>query len=85
MIHRDDVRRLVREELGKRLVSRFGSEVSIESVEAPRSRAHLHSALLEIYHGPECSEDLDFPIRESCVIEPDRPCYNSGYCKKLGY
>lgn len=73
MIHRDDVRRLVREELSKRLAA------------GGRSRAHLHSALLEIYHGPECSEDLDFPIRESCVIEPDRPCYNSGYCKRLGY
>jgi hypothetical protein len=20
-----------------------------------------------------------------CVIEPDRPCYQSGYCKRLGY
>lgn len=43
------------------------------------------AALLEIYQGPECTEDPDYPIRKPCVIEPDRPCTNSGYCKKLGY
>ncbi len=44
-----------------------------------------HAALLDIIEGPECTDDLDFPIRKPCLIEPDRPCYNSGYCKKLGY
>ena len=73
MMYRDDVRGLVREDLNKRLAA------------GGRSRAHLHSALLETHHRSECSEDLDFPIRASCVIEPDRPCYNSGYCKRLGY
>jgi hypothetical protein len=73
VIHREDIRRLVREELMRRLAS------------AVPVRARFQSALLEIDTGPECTEDLDFPVRRSCVIEPDRPCYNSGYCKKLGY
>lgn len=73
MIRRDDVRRLVREELQKRLAM------------TGQPRAHIHAALLEIYAGSECREDLDFPVRKDCVIEPGRPCYNSGYCKKLGY
>ena len=25
------------------------------------------------------------PTRIPCVIEPGRPCTNSGYCKKLGH
>ncbi|MGH9332256.1 MAG: hypothetical protein ACRD21_00705 [Vicinamibacteria bacterium] len=36
-----------------------------------------HPALLEIHREPE--------IARPCVIEPDRPCYHSGYCKRLGY
>ena len=64
------VRALVREELEKRL-ARHGES--------------LHPALGEIFREGECSEDPDFPVRAPCVIEPDRPCYNSGYCKKLGY
>jgi len=63
------VRALVREELSKRLA---------------RAEA-AHPALGEIFSGLECSEDPDYPLRRPCVIEPDRPCYNSGYCKKLGY
>lgn len=69
-LDRGVVRALVREELERRLVRR--SETG-------------HPALGEILRGIECSEDHDFPIRRPCVIEPDRPCYNSGYCKKLGY
>ena len=34
---------------------------------------------------PGCNEDLDSPTRIPCVIEPDRPCTNSGYYKKLGH
>lgn len=70
-IDRARVRALVRAELQKRLG-------------AP-PQARVHAALLEIYQGDECSEDLDAPTRKPCVIEPDRPCTNSGYCKKLGY
>ena len=40
----------------------------------------VHAALLEIYH-----DDPDAPIPKACVIEPDRPCTQSGYCKKLGH
>jgi hypothetical protein len=64
------VRALVREELVKRLAGRGES---------------AHPAFGEIFRGVECSEDPDFPVRQPCVIEPERPCYNSGYCKKLGY
>lgn len=63
------VRALVREELLRRL----------------GARAEPHPALGEIFREGECREDSDFPVRRPCVIEPDRPCYNSGYCKKLGY
>ena len=69
-IDRERVRRLVRRELMKRLDER-------PSV--------MHAALVEFYQGPECNEDPDFPTRRPCVIEPHRPCYNSGYCKKLGH
>jgi hypothetical protein len=52
-------------------------------------RALVRQALEErfsvIAPGPECSEDMDFPIRKPCLIEPHRPCYNSGYCRKLGH
>ena len=71
-VDRARVRQLVRRELEHRLGA------------AP-SRIHAHAALLEIYPGPECNEDLDFPTRKPCVIEPDRPCTNTGYCKKLGH
>ena len=72
-LDRARVRALVRAELEKRLD------------EPPPAR--VHAALLEIYQGPapECNEDLDSPTRIPCVIEPDRPCTNSGYCKKLGH
>lgn len=68
-LERERVRAVVREELARRLSS------------APRS----HPAFLEIHVEAECAEDLDFPTRRPCVIEPDKPCYNSGYCKRLGY
>jgi hypothetical protein len=69
---RDRVRALVREELERRL--------------SPE-----HPALLVIVSGTddaptpsECLDATDLP-QQPCVIEPDRPCYNSGYCKRLGY
>ncbi len=70
-IDRARVRALVRAELEKRL-------------DKPPP-ARVHAALLEIYQGPETNEDLDSPTRKPCVIEPDRPCINSGYCTKLGH
>lgn len=73
-VDRNRVRSLVRAELEKHLGS---------SPPAPKVRAA--AAFLEIYPGPECNEDLDFPTRKRCVIEPHRFCINSGYCKKLGY
>lgn len=69
-VDRRVVRALVREELLRRLSG---------------AKSAIHPALGEIFRGPECSEDPDFPVRRPCVIEPDRPCYNSGYCKKLGH
>jgi hypothetical protein len=72
-IDRARVRALVRAELEKRLD------------EEPPVR--VHAALLEIYQGPApgWSEDVDSGIRKPCIIEPDRPCTNSGYCQKLGH
>ena len=72
-IDRNRVRALVRAELERRLHSSRSPSVG------------AGPALLEIYQDTECSEDPDFPIRKPCVIEPERPCTNSGYCKKLGY
>jgi hypothetical protein len=73
VIDRDRVRALVRAELEKRLAP------------APAARGLTVAALLEIHPGAECSEDPDYAVRRPCVIEPHRPCINSGYCKKLGY
>jgi len=72
-VDRNRVKALVRAELERRLRSARPRAVG----PAP--------ALLEIYQGSECSEDPDSTIRTPCIIEPDRPCENSGYCKKLGY
>jgi hypothetical protein len=69
-VERERVKQLVRAELEKRLAS------------APSSR--LHPALLEIVVSELCVED-DTQPPPPCIIEPDRPCYNSGYCKRLGY
>ena len=75
-VDRARVRALVRAELEKRLRE-----------PPPPLHARVHAALLEIYQGPApgCSEDLDFPTRKPCLIEPDRPCIKSGYCTKLGH
>ena len=73
-VDRQRVRALVRAELEKRLHGTASSQ-------PPRTVA----ALLEIYQGVECTDDPDYPIRKPCVIEPNKPCNNSGYCKKLGY
>ena len=72
-VDRNRVRALVRAELERRLYSARPPSAG----DAP--------ALVEIYQDTECSDDPDFLIRKPCVIEPERPCTNSGYCKKLGY
>ncbi len=51
----------------------------------------VHPSQLAIGEGPalsaisECYEDMDLPLQNPCLIEPHRPCCNSGYCKKLGH
>jgi len=70
---RDRVRELVREELAKRLEPR-----------EPHDNAH-HPALILVEVGEERALELDPEGPRPCVIEPDRPCYQSGYCKRLGY
>ena len=70
---RDRVRELVREELAKRLSPR-------ETHENLR-----HAALLVIPLADDDPKDLLSEAPGPCVIEPDRPCYQSGYCKQLGY
>jgi hypothetical protein len=74
----DVVRALVRQALEERL----GVDPSIAP--SPRTLS-AHASFFVIASGPECSEDMDFPIRKPCLIEPHRPCYNSGYCRKLGH
>jgi hypothetical protein len=71
---RETVRALVREELLKRLPPQPRSHPALLVILSPAEEA-----------AGECSEDPELPVRRPCVIEPDRPCYNSGYCKRLGY
>ena len=83
---RERVRALVRRELEKRLPASGPPARRQGRSSATRAVAlTLEAVLAEIYQGPECNEDPDLPERRSCVIEPDRPCTNTGYCKKLGY
>jgi len=70
---RDRIRGLVREELEKRL--------------APHE-SHTdagHPALIVLKIPGDDAKPLDAEAPSPCVIEPDRPCYQSGYCKRLGY
>ncbi len=70
---RDRVRELVREELGKRLGGRV-----------PHQSAR-HPALIVLHLPEDDAKELNPEVSRPCVIEPDRPCYQSGYCKRLGY
>ena len=70
---RDRVRELVREELAKRLAPR----------EAHKNARHPALLLVEVRE--ERALELSPETPGPCVIEPDRPCYQSGYCKRLGY
>ncbi|HEX9722685.1 MAG TPA: hypothetical protein VGC53_00195 [Vicinamibacteria bacterium] len=74
----DVVRALVRQELEERLGVHPSVTPSSQTMSA-------HVSFSVVAPGPECSEDMDFPVRKPCLIEPHRPCYNSGYCRKLGY
>lgn len=69
-LEREQVRALVRAELQKRL--------------SGASAVGSHPALIEVVVSEVCAEEETGP-RPPCIIEPDRPCYNSGYCKRLGY
>ena len=73
---RDRVRELVREELAKRLSPRESHK--------PLKNAR-HPALLVIPLADDDPQELLSEAPRPCVIEPDRPCYQSGYCKRLGY
>jgi hypothetical protein len=73
---RDRVRELVKEELGKRL----GAHVP----HPPQQNAR-HPALHVLHLPDDDPKELDPEVSRPCVIEPDRPCYQSGYCKRLGY
>ncbi|HEY7816713.1 MAG TPA: hypothetical protein VIG29_00735 [Vicinamibacteria bacterium] len=44
-----------------------------------------HPALLLLHLPEDQPKDLEPDAARPCVIEPDRPCYQSGYCKRLGY
>lgn len=78
----DVVRALVREALEERL----GIRPSAAAFSQPTMLAHpAHPSLSVIAQGAECSDDIDLPLRKPCLIEPHRPCYNSGYCQKLGH
>ena len=70
------VRRLVERELSRRLSA---------------SSVPPHPALAEL-SGPfrdagECESPSGTGSggETPCIIEPSAPCYNSGYCKKLGH
>jgi hypothetical protein len=76
----DAIRALVRQELTQRLGS-------FEKPALPQARAGsiLHPSHLEIFTEPGCEEEQDFSPGATCLIEPHRLCFHSGYCKKLGY
>ena len=76
---RDRVRELVKEELAKRLAPR-----EPHKPHEPHKNA-LHPALLVIPLADDDPKELLSEEPRPCVIEPDRPCYQSGYCKRLGY
>ncbi|MGH9463689.1 MAG: hypothetical protein ACRD1X_21005 [Vicinamibacteria bacterium] len=78
LVSPDVVRALVRQALEERLGVHL-------SVTPPSQTISAHASFAVIAPGPECSEDMDFPVRKPCLIEPHRPCYNSGYCRKLGH
>ncbi len=44
-----------------------------------------HPALLLMHLPEDEPKELEPHAARPCVIEPDRPCYQSGYCKRLGY
>jgi hypothetical protein len=44
-----------------------------------------HPALLLIHLPGDEPKELEPDGARPCVIEPDRPCYQSGYCRRLGY
>ena len=71
-IDRQQVRALVKKELAARLG---------RSLPAPSD----HPAMAIIASGPECSDEPGASPSKPCVIEPSKPCFNSGYCKKLGF
>jgi hypothetical protein len=50
-----------------------------------RKRLAAPHPALSWLHFPEEESAIDPEMPRPCVIEPDRPCYQSGYCKRLGY
>lgn len=75
-VERERVRELVREEL----VARLGQP----EMAGPSGKSR-HPALLVVHLPEDDSRPLEAETPRPCVIEPDRPCYQSGYCKRLGY
>jgi len=81
----DVVRALVRQALEERLGIRPSAAVSSQPTRLAQQAHPAHPSLSVIAHGAESSDDIDLPLRKPCLIEPHRPCYNSGYCQKLGH
>lgn len=78
-VDRDRIRALVRAELENRI----RPSPAIASGSKATAHAAFGEILLEGPSGP--AGDADWATPRPCVIEPDRACYNSGYCKKLGH
>jgi hypothetical protein len=75
-VERERVRAFVKEELVRRLGRSEASSLSAASA---------HPALVEIRIEVDSFEPSELSKSRPCIIEPDRPCYNSGYCRRLGY
>ncbi len=56
-----------------------------ELVRQELSKRLSHPALRLMHVPGDDARELDPEAPRPCVIEPDRPCYQSGYCKRLGY
>jgi len=77
-IGRETIRALVRSELEKRLGSRIErTRDGCPNVDHPAHR--------EMFQEKGRGEDPGLSTEKPCLIEPHRPCSNSGYCKKLGF
>jgi hypothetical protein len=83
-VDRDRVRPLVRAEL-ERVLGSPTSRGDASTARGPKRDANAAEEEIFVGDASACIDDMELAAPRSCVIEPGRPCIQSGYCKKLGY